>query len=146
MAANAGGPTTTPKNVMKLLAPVTAPALPGGAMRATSASCTPFHPTAVAPKTTAIATTAAAGHAGCASASAAAHAAATTPISASTRRGALLRSASAPQPMRPVTPASVVTVSRSPAATSVQPSVSATNTTMKVVSDTCTAEEASDVD
>ena len=49
-------------NVRKPLAPVTAPACPGGAWRATCDNCTPFQPMAVAPKHAHTASSAGVGH------------------------------------------------------------------------------------
>ena len=49
---NSAGAATTPAKVMKMAPPVTTPALPGGEMRASSASMTPFQPIAEVPNTT----------------------------------------------------------------------------------------------
>src|SRR5436190_1441856 len=59
MAQKINGPTTTPKYVMPSVAPVACAMSPAGAMRATSATNTPFHPIALAPTTTASRNTAA---------------------------------------------------------------------------------------
>ena len=78
---------TTPEKPMKPAAPVIGPASPGGECRATSASCTPFQPIAVAPKSAAISSSGTTGQSPGYSAVAIAEIPAITPIRPSTISG-----------------------------------------------------------
>src|SRR5262245_59789080 len=112
------GPAITPPNVMNPDAPVTAAAAPGGARRASSESCTPFHPMAEKPYSAATGNTAHSCQAGPAPASAAPETQATAAIAARTRVADRVWSATAPQAIRPKTAATVAQVSANPDATS----------------------------
>jgi len=97
------------------------PAIPGGALRATSARYTPFQPTAEAPNMAPRTTTAAYGQERERRQVPAADTDMTRPSVPSIRRGMISRSAIPPQTMRPATPAPRATVSVSPARTSGTP-------------------------